>query len=440
MASYFLFRKSGRTNFQVPETWSVLNNVVLTPTNPTQPLRVMVDEAIAKPIGTLPLANLIQPTDKIVIIVDDLTRPTPKRAILTNLVNNLRRLDVDYDRIDILFGIGTHRPVSEAEAKEALGDLVGTLRWTNHDCWSRTLVPVGNCPICGDLKVNYMLPAADFRIAVGSIIPHPMAGFGGGAKAIMPGVSDFESIRRHHMSTFKPRVQLGQTADNPFREGICNAARLARLDFIVNAVYSAEDEVMAIVAGDVEKAHQRGVEMSLEEYGVEVEPKTDVTIISAYPYDEGNQIIKPLVPAAMATKDKGTIILVASDIRGGSLPEQMLIAYDRIWAQVESDPAKTAIDCIMNNRLIVEGGPIDHNLAAYLILLILSRVRVVLVSPYVNIRQAARIGFGYAPTIEEAIGMVAAKVPRATVSIVPLGGMVVPLVKEELTFTVEEHE
>ena len=366
--------------------------------------------------------------------MDDFTRQTPKSAILTGLVNNLRQLGVGYDQIDVLFGVGTHRPVTEAEAKEALGPLTDKLRWTNHDCWSEALTPVGACTICGDLKVNPLVPAADFRIAVGSVLAHPMAGFGGGAKAIMPGVSDFESIRRNHMSTFLPRLRLGETKDNPCREGICNAARLARLDFIVNAVYNADHEVMEIVAGDPEKAHQAGVDMSLKEYGVEIEPKTDVTIVSTFPYDEGNQIIKPLIPGAMITKEKGIVILVAYDIRGGCLPEQMLAAFDMVWAEVGDDPAKTAIDCITQNRLIVQGGPLDLNGAAFLNLLLLSRVQVVLVSPHVTAKQAARIGFDYAATIEEAIGMAAAKVPRATVNILPLGGMIVPLVKEQLTF------
>ena len=434
MKSYFLLRKSGKTPFQVPETWSVLNNVVLTPTKPDLPLSGMLDRALAHPIGTPLLINLIKATDKVVIMIDDFTRPTPKRAILTGLVDSLCQLGVGYNQIDILFAVGTHRPVNEAEVREALGPLKDKLRWTNHDCWSEALTPVGTCSICGDLKVNPLLPAADFRIAVGSVLAHPMAGFGGGAKAIMPGVSDFESIRRHHMSTFLPRLHLGETIGNLCRDGICNAARLAQLDFIVNAVYNSELEVMAIVAGDCEKAHQAGVEMSLKEYGVEIEQKADVTIISAFPYDEGNQIIKPLIPGAMVTKGGGTIILVAYDIQGGRLPEQMLSAFDIVWAQVEKDPARTAIDCITQNRLIIQDGPLDLNAAAFLNLLILSQVQVILVSPDVTAEQAVRIGFDCAPTIEEAIRVVSMRIPRATVNILPLGGTIVPLIKEQLTF------
>jgi nickel-dependent lactate racemase len=262
-----------------------------------------------------------------------------------------------------------------------------------------------------------------------------MAGFGGGPKAVMPGVSDFEFIRRYHLSTFLPRLRLGETSGNPNYDGICEAARLARLDFIVNAVYSTQHEVMGIVAGDFEKAHKAGVQMSLEQYAVKVEPSADVTIISAFPYDESKQVLKSLVPAAIVTKKGGTIILVASASNDGQLPDPLFNAYEEVWAQVNGDPAKTAVEYIKQGRLIVQGGPMELNVAVYLNLLMLGRVRVILVSPDLMTRQATRLGFQYASTIEQAIEMVATKMPEATVNVLPLGGVIVPLVKDELTFS-----
>jgi nickel-dependent lactate racemase len=251
----------------------------------------------------------------------------------------------------------------------------------------------------------------------------------------MPGVSNFEFIRRHHLRTFLPRLGYGEMEDNSCRGGICEAARMARLDFIVNAVYNAEHEVMALVAGDFEKAHQAGVQMCLDECGVTVEPNTDVTIVSAFPYYEGGQITKPLIPAAMVTKEGGTVILFASTIHGGRLPEAFLEASDAVWKQVEGDLAKTVIAFIKQDRLIIPDGPLDFNAATYLNLLILSRVKVIVVSPDITNEQAQRIGFDYAPTIEEAVKTVSVRLPRATVNILPSGGMIVPFVKEPLTFS-----
>jgi nickel-dependent lactate racemase len=435
MDEYFILSKKGKVHFQVPATWSVLNNAALESRKPELTIAEMTKGALANPIGTPPLEKLIKPTDKLVIVVDDMTRPTPKAEILDSLVDRIREVGVGYDQIDIVFGVGTHRPVSHEEAESALGtDLFRKLRWTNHDCRSEKLVSVGFARIGGELKVNPLFLTADFRIAIGSVLPHAMAGFGGGPKAVMPGVSDLEFIRRHHMDTFLPRVRLGETTDNPGRDGIIEAARLAGLDFIVNAVYNAEHEVMDVVAGDFEKAHQAGIEMSMQEYALKIDPTADVTIISAYPYDEGNQIIKPLIPGAMVTKKGGTVILFASHLQGGRLPEPMLSAFDEVWAQVKGDPVDMAIDCIKQNRLIVKGGPIDLNAASFLNLLILGRVHVILVSKDATEEQAARVGFDYASTIPQAIAMLAGKVSDATVNILPSGGMIVPIVKELITF------
>jgi nickel-dependent lactate racemase len=435
MDHYFVRSKKGKVPFRLPETWSVLNNIIPTPTIATQPMDEMISGAIAQPIGSPPLSRLVIEKGKIVIILDDFTRPTPKAAILTSLVHYLHECGVDYDQIDILFGVGTHRGVTEDEAHQALGPaLRGKIRWTNHNSRAANLVSVGICSDCGEVKINPLLAAADLRIGIGSVLPHPMLGFGGGAKLIMPGVSDFESIRRHHLSTFLPRPGFARMEGNAGRRGMIEAARLARLDFIINAVYNAQHDVMTIVAGDVEEAHEAGVRMSLREYSAKVDQSADVTIISAFPYEEGNQIIKPIIPAALVTKKGGTIVMVAPSIHGGRLPEPLLEAFDTIWAQFHCDAAKGAIECIKEGRLIIPSGPLDFNAAAYLNMLLLNRVRVTLISPDVTKEQAARLGFGYAQSIEQAIHEVANHVPDATVNILPSGGMVVPLVKEVFSF------
>ena len=104
------------------------------------------------------------------------------------------------------------------------------------------------------------------------------------------------------------------------------------------------------------------------------------------------------------------------------------------WAQVKGDPVEMAIDCIRNDRLIVKGGPLDFNAAAFLNLLILGKVHVILVSKDATTEQASRLGLDYASTIEQAIEMVFSKVSDATVNILPSGGMIVPLVQEPMTF------
>ncbi|MBW1800534.1 MAG: DUF2088 domain-containing protein, partial [Deltaproteobacteria bacterium] len=238
MQQYFLMGKDGKIPFQLPESWTVLKNAVLTPTKTDKNIYDMVGEALNNPVGTAPLKDLVKPNHKIAVIVDDFARPTPKQDILAALTDYLRQCGVAYDQLDIVFSLGTHRGLTEEEVDRALGDkLKGKVRWTNHNAWADDLVPIGSLKSAGEVKINPLVAGADFRITVGSILAHPMNGFGGGAKSIFPGVSNFDAIRDHHIALMIARdASFGNTKGNPFREEVCGAARLARLDFIINAI------------------------------------------------------------------------------------------------------------------------------------------------------------------------------------------------------------
>ncbi|MBW1713487.1 MAG: nickel-dependent lactate racemase [Deltaproteobacteria bacterium] len=436
MDQYFVWHKKAKEYFRLPQNWSVLSNAVLPSAQAGQPVYDLVSQALAQPIGSPPLAQLVKPGAKVVLIVDDLTRPTPHRDMVRCLIDHLNQIGVADDQIDLLFALGTHRPLTDDEVRDALGqDLVGRIRYSNHDAWAGDLVRVGVLPHGGELKVNPLVVAADLRIAIGSILPHPMNGFGGGAKTVMPGVSNFEAIRDHHLATLiAPGTALGNMIGNPFREEICQAARLAGLDFIVNAVYNSQEQVKGVVCGHFEKAHQRGVELSLKEYAVEINQDAEVSIVSAFPFEEGPQLMKPLLPGIMVTKKGGTVILYAGTITGGQLPDPFLSAFDYTFSQIEGrDPAQTAVEYLNQRKLMVPAAPMDFNCAIYLTLFYLSRVRIILTSPDATADQAARLKFDYAADIDQALKMAAADFPRAKVNILPSGGLIVPLVKEALT-------
>jgi len=308
MDEYFLLQKDKKTYFELPKSWQVLTNVVPESGRVGKPIYQMVNESIADPIGTLPLGKLVKATDRVVIIVDDFARPTPKREILSPLIDHLEKFGVKDNQVDILFGTGTHRPLSEHEVERAMGkELLRRIRYTIHDCRSTKLVSIGRLKKGGEIKVNPLLGEADVRIAIGSILPHPMNGFGGGGKAILPGVCGYETIRDHHVSySFAKGAFIGNTKKNPFYEEICDAARLARLDFIINAVYNFRGEVKEIVSGHFKEAHQFGMDISSKEFSVMIDQDADVSIVSAFPLeDEGPQVLKALGMATIATKKGG---------------------------------------------------------------------------------------------------------------------------------------
>lgn len=436
MDEYFLWGKDGKHFFQVPDRWQVLDNVILETERIEKTIYEMVDESLNNPIGSPRLHDLIKPKDKVLIIVDDRTRPTPRKEIVLCLLDHLDKIGVRNEQIDILFALGTHRALEDKEVREVLGeDIVDRIRVSSHDAWAEDLVTVGTLPNGGELKINSLAAYADIRISVGSILPHPMNGFGGGAKTLMPGISNYEAIRDHHLATLIAKgTALGNLKGNTFRDEICTAASMAKLNFIVNAIYNSQEVVMGIVSGHFEKAHEYGAELSLKEYAVKVNQDADVSIVSTFPYDEGPQLIKPLLPGTMITRKGGTVILFAARIVGGKIPDALLGAFDHTYAQLTGDPAMMAVDYLKQGKLMVPNAPMDFNCAIYLTLLYLSRVKVILVSKDTNKEQTARLGFGYAATLEEAVGMLAQRIPEAQINILPSGGLIVPRVEKDLIF------
>lgn len=437
MGRYFLWEKGGKVYFELPTSWQVLTNVAHDFEAIKKTVPQMVKESVVNPIDTLPLEKAIKPNDKVVIIVDDFARPTPKKEIVTCLIDHLQRFGVQHDQIDILFGVGTHRPLSEHEVEVAMGEeLVKKIRHSVHDCHSKKLVCVGHLKTGGEIKVNPLLVEADFRISVGSIIPHLAYGFGGGAKIILPGVCNYEAIREHHLAympyMFSKGDLMGKINDNPFYEEACEAARMANLDFIVNAVYNGRGDVKEIVSGHFKEAHQFGIGLSSKELSVKIDGDADVSIVSAFPLDEGPQIIKPLGPATMITKGKGSVILVARVHEG--IPDGFLHAFDIAHQMAKGDPKRLVLEYVKQGKLIVENAPVDFNAGLILALLYSSLVNVIIVSSDINKGQAARLGFRYADSLDGAIKTVSENIPQAKVNILSAGGLIIPLLKKDFSF------
>ncbi len=436
MGGYFLMGADEKMPFDLPEKWKVLANAVLEAEEIRQSVSEMVTQSIANPIGAPPLKELIKPSDSVTIVVDDMTRPTPKKEILTCLLDHLEAFGVSRDRIDIVIGLGTHRPLGDDEIRAAFGESIcRDIRFTNHDCRSGELVPLGRLPHAGEVRVHPLVAKADFRMSIGSIIPHPFNGFGGGAKLIFPGVVNYDAIRAHHTALMLAKgVGLGSLRSNPFHDEISEAARLANLDFIINAVYDSKERVKGVVAGHFEEAHSVGAAMCFDECSVKFSDAADVTIASTFPYNEGPQLMKPLGPATAVTKKGGTVILFASAIRGGRVPEPFLKSFDTAFAICEKNAKQLVLDCLRERSVIVPDAPMDFNCAMDITLLYLSRVNVILVSKDADEEQAARLGFSFAHSLDQAITKVSKDLPEATVNILPSGGLIIPVVSEAMIF------
>ena len=269
-----------------PEHW----NLRVCPPNEFPPLTdTQITSIFDAPIGTPPLEQLARGKGSAAIVVDDLCRPTPVATVLPGLLDRLLSAGLSKGEIRFVIGSGSHRPLSPEEISKKLGpDVAADYEVLNHDFMSGELRALGNLSCGMPLYINPTVADADLKICIGGIYPHGLAGFSGGAKLVVPGVAGYTTIHYlHNMCSYRGRGS--RTSNDPTADGrnaMQEAARRLGLDFIVNVVINARRETAGIVAGDLEKAHVRGMDLARDIYATELpDGPVDLIVANAYPYD-----------------------------------------------------------------------------------------------------------------------------------------------------------
>jgi nickel-dependent lactate racemase len=253
-----------------------------------------------------------------------------------------------------------------------------------------------------------------------------MNGFGGGGKILFPGVADFDSILEHHLKyAFRPASNLGLTTGNPFYEEVMTQAKAAKLDFIINSVLDHNDRLYDIVAGRLLEAHQAGISICKKILSKPFERKSDLTVISSFPYTEGTQIMKPFAPATMITKIGGCVILVAECTV--PLPEQYLSGCETFRKKHSQNLREAVIHLFDNNQRILEDDAPEFNMSMAQALLAQSDFRIILVTDDISEDQVQSIGFQYAPDLPAAIEIAKGYCPTPDVHVIPSGGVILPV-------------
>jgi len=222
-----------------------------------------VKRALNQPIGSPKLTQIAKPGAKVAIVVDDVTRPAPSKIMLPPLLEELSLAGVKDEDITIIFGCGTHRAVTKEEAVMLLGEeIVSRYDVISHDCNAQDNVYVGTTKRHGTkVYLNRVFAEADVKILTGDVSLHYYAGFGGGRKSVLPGVSGLETIRHNHAMLLHPKARTGNLDGNPVHEDMTEAARLAKVDFILNVVQNKKGEIVKAFAGDLEQAFYEGVKL-----------------------------------------------------------------------------------------------------------------------------------------------------------------------------------
>jgi nickel-dependent lactate racemase len=273
-------------------------------------------EAVRNPIGARPLRELVSSSDRVAIVIPDITRPLPSDRLLPWLLAELGSPSAD--RVVILNGTGSHRGNTPAElARMVGGDVMGRYRVVNHDARDPTHLQLVGLTTDGrpvSLAREYV--EADRRIVLGFIEPHFMAGFSGGYKGVFPALADLESILHYHRAEVigHPRSTWGVLEGNPTQAQIRHSGALVPLDFVINVTLNRAREITGFFCGDVVAAHRAGCAFAGETAMVACERPFPIVVTtnSGYPLDQNlYQAVKGMHAAKQVVERDGFILLAA---------------------------------------------------------------------------------------------------------------------------------
>ena len=267
----------------LPASWEV--NVMKMAGHDAAPLSPEeIRRRIQNPIGTRPLRELAAGKKRVVITFDDLERPTPAHEIAPPVLEELKAAGVPDESILFLAALDTHRALPSDEAARKLGaDVMRRCAWINHNCFEN-LKDIGDTSRRNRIKVNQTFAAADLRITLNGIKVHQRAGYGGGAKSILPGIASIDSVRYNHETIGGSSRDNGlKIFHNEVRLDMEEAARMAGIDFSVQAVYNRRRRTCAVFAGDINEAHHAACRMANLHYRTPTFKGADIVIANNYP-------------------------------------------------------------------------------------------------------------------------------------------------------------
>ena len=376
----------------------------------------IVREAMARPIGSLPLQALAKGKSRATVIISDHTRPVPSKDILPPMLEALREGNPAIE-ITLLVATGFHRGTTHAELVEKLGqEIFASERIVIHDSQNASQnVRIGVLPSGAPLVIDRVAADTELLVSEGFIEPHFFAGFSGGRKSVLPGVCDRVTVLGNHCSAFidSPRARTGILEGNPLHTDMLAAAKLAKLQYVVNVVIDEEKRTVAGFAGDMEQAHRAGCDYLRQYCAVQAAPAdVVVTTNGGAPLDQNiYQCVKGLA-AAEATANPGAALILCAqcaDGTGGDAFYKSLrdcVNVHALYEEIMATPQQSTIPDQWESQVLAR---------------ILKKHRVILVSRP-EMRDTIRdMKMEFAPTLPDALQMANAKPDGSNVTVIPNG-------------------
>lgn len=377
-----------------------------------------VREAIRHPIGAPALRDIVKPGQTVAFIVNDPTRVARSYVFLPVLLDELNAAGIPDINMRIVFALGTHRAMTEAEMVEEVGPAVAArVKMYNPDCRDDGQMQYFGVTSRGT-KVGFskLVTEVDHIICTGGIVHHFFSGYGGGRKAMLPGVAAYETIRHNHSMMFDPNAVIGRLEGNPVYHDQIEGVEMHRPSFLLNVVMDEEKRFLKVFAGDYVEAHKEACKFVDKVYGAEVKQEADLVIASCggYPKDINvYQLQKTMDNAWCAVREGGVVIILGECCEGSGSAQ-----YEKM---MQEHKTPDGIEAALRKNFEIGA----HK--AYAVTRLMKKAQFILVSCMMP-DFAEMLLFTPAGTIDEALKMAFDKLgPRPTITLMPLGAITVPL-------------
>lgn len=298
-----------------PDSWDVRTKLMAGHDRPPmneQEIRARIRD----PIGSRPLSEIAEGKETAVIVFSDLTRGDDPKAVLPFILEELHKGGIEDDCINFISGLGAHGTMTRLDWAKKLGeDVVSDYLVFNHNVYDH-FEDMGTTSRGTPVEMNSGYAEADVKVAIGGIIAHSFAGFGGGGKGVFPGVASLRAIEANHRHVPEERPRggcgYGVMARNLVRFDMEEAARLSGLDFKVDMVYNVDKKPLGVFAGDLVEEHRAGVEFAKEVLTTVPERGMDVVVANSYPGEMGKALWAPRA----SLREGGTAVVVHNYVQG----------------------------------------------------------------------------------------------------------------------------
>ena len=366
------------------------------PVHPSDEASIL--HALEHPIGTDRLCQLAKGKQSVLIVCDDIARPTPAYKIIPYVLKELAAAGVRDPQVEFMMALGTHRPMTEQEMRDKVGpDVYDRFAVYNH-AWDRpeALRFMGKTAQGVDVWINNKVADADLVIGIGRIMPIEICGFTGGGKILIPGCcGEITNSEMHWTRVDVDRNEIIGKRDNPIRHSIDELARQAGLDFIINVIMDVEKNIFDCVAGDLVEAHREGCRRAQAYHEVRLPQLADIVIADGYPFDiEFWQVNKALDAAGMAVRDGGVIIIVSP-------------CYEGLSRTHERELLQHGYTCKEHVKQLVASGQLEHKVVGVHMIQVadvaLEKAAVFLVTDGIPHKTVEAVGLHSASTPQEAL-------------------------------------